>query len=552
VSVVIASGSPAYSFAGSVVGAIALLAAGWVLVAAGLLFWSARPGYPVGPVLIATAAAWFVAEWDNPGVGWSAVFTIGLVLHAACPVLVALVMFSHPAGRMVGWPERIGVVTLAVGAVLLFGVLSATSFDPRAGGCQDCPGNLVLIDGDVSRASDFAHAGMRVGLVGGVWLIGAAGWRLLRSSPARRTLITPGLLAGSLYLSAVVWTFAVNADRAFIGSGPLERRLWYAQAGALALLAAAVVWGRLRSRKTRRSLVDVVVALGKSSSAGGLRDALSKRLADPDLQVGYTIGDGRWADVNGADVDVTASESRAVSPLLRDGKPVAMIVHRPGLLDDPDLVAEVMSAARLLLDNERLRAGARAREADVRASRARIVASGDAERRRLERDLHDSAQQRLVGLLLGVRLARVRAGDAPLQHVLSGAEHELERAVDSLREVAHGIHPAALTTFGLREALRALGERTGTMIEVHGLPTERISPEVETAVYQIVANAAAKGDAAVHAQHVDGRLHLDVVAEAAPDTLVELEDRVGALDGWVRVERDEEAIHVRSEIPCAS
>ena len=344
-SVAIAFRSPAYSFAGSPPGAAALLLAGWGLVVAGFLFWRERPGNSVGPLLIATAAAWFVSEWDNPGVDSAIVFTVGLVLHAACPVLVALVMFMHPVGRMSGWPERIGVVSLATGTVLLLGVLTAMSFDLREGGCEECPDNLILVDEDFDRTDQFAQAGIWVGLVALLGLIGASGWRLLRSSPARRGLVAPGLLAGSLYLAAVLATFAANANGAFIGSGPFEERLWYAQAGALVLLAAAVVWGRLRSHSTRRSLIDIVVALGKSSSAGGLQAALSDRWSDPELQVGYAIGDGRWADIEGASVDVTGSDTRTATPLLREGEPVAMIVHHRGLLDNPDLIAELMFSA---------------------------------------------------------------------------------------------------------------------------------------------------------------------------------------------------------------
>ena len=209
-----------------------------------------------------------------------------------------------------------------------------------------------------------------------------------------------------------------TATGAYIGSGPVERRLWFVEAGALVLLGAAVVWGRVRNQRTRQSLVDVVVELGKTSATGGLRDALSMRLADPDLEVHYAIGDGRWATVGGVELSRPADGSdRTVTPLVRDGEPVALIVHRRGVLDDADLVAEVTSSARLLLDNERLQADVRAKETDLRASRARIVESGDAERRRLERDLHDGAQQRLVGLLLGLRLARagIDAGDGELR-----------------------------------------------------------------------------------------------------------------------------------------
>ena len=149
-----------------------------------------------------------------------------------------------------------------------------------------------------------------------------------------------------------------------------------------------------------------------------------------------------------------------------------MIVHRRGVLDDADLVAEVTSSARLLLDNERLQADVRAKEADLRASRARIVESGDAERRRLERDLHDGAQQRLVGLMLGLRLARasVDAGDEELRARLGATERELELATGSLRDVATRDPPGGAqhvrAVRGARRARRAIGNP----VAGHGRP----------------------------------------------------------------------------------
>ena len=142
-----------------------------------------------------------------------------------------------------------------------------------------------------------------------------------------------------------------------------------------------------------------------------------------------------------------------------------------------------------------MQADVRAREADLRASRARIVESGDAERRRLERDLHDGAQQRLVGLMLGLRLARASVEPATRSCEPGSARRndELELAVSSLRDVATGIHPAALSTFGLSEAFGALAERSGNPVQVTAVPAERLPPAVETAAYHIVAEAAASG-----------------------------------------------------------
>ena len=298
-SLSIASGSPAYSFAGTAAGAVALLLAGWSLVAAGLVFWSARPGNYVGPLLVAAGVAWFLAEWDNPGVGSSGGVhdrprALGVVPRAR----------RHRGLRPPVWPDgglagtRWLLVALVTGTVILLGVLWAASSDPQAAGCGDCADNLVLVDADPGRAADLAEAGIRARLrrVG----------RRDRHHRVAAASIEPGEAAGrrARPCSPVPSTSSPwpgrsprTATGAYIGSGPVERRLWFAQAVALVLLAAAVVWGRVRNQRTRQSLVDVVVELGKTSSTGGLRDALSMRLADPDLEVGYAIGDGRWATV---------------------------------------------------------------------------------------------------------------------------------------------------------------------------------------------------------------------------------------------------------------
>lgn len=145
-SLLIARADPAFSFAGtSVGGAVALLGAGWVLVAAAIIFWGRRPGNAVGPLLAAASCAWFLAEWDNPGVASATVFTVGLVFYAACAPLVAWATLAYPSGRLMSWAERVAVAVALAGAVLVVGLLPALFFDPAARGCGQCPDNLVLV-----------------------------------------------------------------------------------------------------------------------------------------------------------------------------------------------------------------------------------------------------------------------------------------------------------------------------------------------------------------------------------------------------------------------
>jgi signal transduction histidine kinase len=552
-SLALARDQPAYSFAGSsLAGAVALLGAGWAVLACGVVFWGRRPGNAVGRVLVATGCAWFLSEWDNPGTGSAVVFTVGLVVFAACPPLAAWAMLAYPGGRLGFWQERVAVAISLAGSLIVLGFLPALFYDPATFGCAQCPDNLMLVSDRPGLVDDLNLLGFKLGLAWLLLLIVVAAWRVARSSGTRRRVVVPVVLGGCAYLGLVAATFATNLDHGFVGSGALDRRLWLAQAAALALLAAAVAWGLVWARRTRSSLARLVVELGESAPDGGLRDGLAETMADPELEIAYPVGEGRYADALGRPVDVAAPDGRSATPLVREGRPVALLLHRADLLDNAELIEEVASAARLGLENERLQAEARAQLEDLRASRARIVEAGDAERRRLERDLHDGAQQRLVALSLALRLLRSQLGpdqDHLLVARLDAAEAELARAVAELRELAHGIHPAVLSDEGLAAAVEALAEESP--LRVAALPPERFSAAVETAAFLVVAEAASTGVASVSAERRDGVLVVDVEAGAEPEGLLDLEDRVGALNGRLAVERlVHGGVRIRAEIPC--
>jgi signal transduction histidine kinase len=553
VSLALARDEPAFSFAGaSLGGAVVLLVAGWALLACGLVFWGRRPGNAVGPLLVAAGCVWFLAEWDNPGVGPAFVFTTGLVLYAACPPLAAWAMLAYPTGRLASWEERVAVALALAGAVLVLGLLPALFFDPATFGCVECPDNLLLVADEPRLMEDLNRLGVQLGLASALLLIAVAAWRVARSSGTRQRVVAAVVLAGCAYLGLVAGMFGTSLERGFLGTSTLDRRLWLGQAAALVALAAAVAWGLVRPRRTRAALVRLVVELGESAPAGGLRDGLAEALADPELEIAYPVGESRFADARGRPVDLPGPDGRVATPLLRDGQPVAFLVHRADLLDNPELVEEVASAARLALENERLQAEARAQLEDLRSSRARIIEAGDAERRRLERDLHDGAQQRLIGLSLALRLLRSQLGagqDRQIEVRLEEAEAELGQAVAELRELAHGIHPAVLSDEGLAAAVEALAEEAP--LRIAAVPQERFSPAVETAAYLVVAEAAKEGAVRVSAERRDGALVVEVEAETEPEGLLDLEDRVGALDGRLGIERASDGgVRIRAEIPC--
>jgi signal transduction histidine kinase len=314
-----------------------------------------------------------------------------------------------------------------------------------------------------------------------------------------------------------------------------------------------------------------VVDLGHSPPPGGLREALASTLGDPALEVAYPLADpGRYADAHGAAVNPAARDGRTVTPLARGGTTVALLIHRPGLLDNPELVREVAAAARIALENERLQAVVSAQLEDLRASRARVVAAGDAERRLLERDLHDGAQQRLISLSLALRLAQTRLGPDEDHDLITGMDQagaEIGAAIEELRELAHGIYPAVLTDEGLAAAVEALCERAVIPVRVVAVPEGRFPPPAEAAAYFLIAEACGKiaasagaNSASVEVRQEGGRLLVEVTEDGAGEPGPELEtritglsDRVGALDGRLRIEQlPGQRIAICGVIPCGS
>ena len=240
---------------------------------------------------------------------------------------------------------------------------------------------------------------------------------------------------------------------------PATRLLWLVQGGCLLLLAAGTGWPSIQRRLTRARVARLVVDIAAVPPVGGLSTMLARSLRDPSFLVLYPTTENSMVDSSGH--PATPDDGQAHTRVVRSGETVAVLEHGQRLFDDPALAAEVTAAARLALDNERLQALTRAQLADLRASRARIVRTGDAERRRLERDLHDGAQQQLVSLSLACALAAIRAGDPAAAARLNSARSEVAAALAELRALARGIYPAELADEGLAAALQTLAEGVG-------------------------------------------------------------------------------------------
>jgi len=565
-----ARSAPGESFGGtSWAGAAAELAAGWALITVGVVESWRRPANRTGLLFTGAGIGWFFAEWNNPGLASPAAFTFGLIVAALAPPLVGHAALAYPTGRL---DSRLGAgVLLAAyaGAGLIYGLLPAVFFDPGRQGCGLCPANLVLVRSEPGLAGGLQRAGLVAGLIWAAGLVAAGARRMARASPPLRQLLWPVLVPAGCYLVLAGVDFAHSLPRGTLGNDPLEYRLWLGQAALLVLMAAGVAWAWVRGRRTRSAVVRLVMDAAAAPPPGGLRKVLSAILGDATLQVAYPVGEPvRHVGADGQPVGVEPGGGQAATPLVRAGRTVAVLRHRAGLLDDPGLVQEVAAAARLALENERLRAEVLAQLEGLRAARARIVAAGDAERQRLERNLHDGAQQRLVGLSLALRLARPRPGLAPgpdLTGLIDQAGRELRLAIDELRDLAHGIYPAVLADEGLAAAVEALAERSPIPVTIGGIPPQRFPGPAEAAGYFLIAEAtnliaalAGASDATVAVTHDGGTLAIHITGRAAPGPsqqvaakLANTADRVGALGGHLRVHHAPGGtITIRAEIPC--
>ena len=338
---------------------------------------------------------------------------------------------------------------------------------------------------------------------------------------------------------------------------------WFGRVTTL-VVPLAIAFGVTSVRRQRGPLGDLVVDLGGARPAE-VRGLLARAIGDPSLELALWLPDQqRFVDEHGESVDVSdTAPGRAATLIGPEREPLAAVIHDASLIDQRPLLEAAGAAARLALENARLQAELRAQLAELQRSRSRLVAAGDSERRRLERDLHDGAQQRLLALGLALQLMRDHSGDPEL---LTEAENELQAALRELRELARGIHPAILTDRGLGAAIGSLVDRGALRVSTR-ITDDRYPPPVESAAYFVVAEAlnniakhAHARSAAITVEPHNGSL-LVVVADdgiggaAAEESggLQGLADRVGALRGQLTIDSTRgSGTTIRAEIPCAS
>jgi signal transduction histidine kinase len=428
-------------------------------------------------------------------------------------------------------------------------------FDPNC--WNNCIDNVFLLRSlpRVGRGIDDADLWFAVAVAAALATICIR--RLIAASAAARRALWP-VLTGGVALAAATIAHSAALDRVPLEdpSDPAFRSIFLVNCGAAILIAIGLVWAVLRARAQRRSVARIVSELGEAPPPGSLESALATAIGDPGLRIVYWLrASRRYVDRRGRPVEEPeAASGRAVTPLVRNGRRVALVSH-PAIVD---LEREIGAAFRLALENERLQAEVLAQLHDLRASRARIVETGDAERRRLERDLHDGAQQRLLALSYDLRVARAAAeaeSDIETASLLAEATGDTHGALGELRELAHGIHPAILSEAGLAPALATLADAAPLAVAIGEAAGERFPAPIETTAYQVVVeaidDAVRRGAsyAAVNAIQDEERLVVKVEDDGSErtSTMIHLDDRVGAVGGRLEVE----ATMLRAEIPCA-
>lgn len=552
--------------------AAAIVVVGWLFLVAGLAAWARRSGNRLGPLMVVTGLALLARQlrYSHDPVLFTVFFALGDVGYA----LVGHSVFAYPFGRIRGRAERAlvlagytTVIAFPLGVLLLHGRASPLLYyNPR----DPEPHRSLIAVARSDHAVEVlqkAQIALFFGLLATLFILVIAR-NLVRATPRMRRVLMPLVVgASAIALRAVfecVFTFFVD-ERAFA----LDTVFWW-QITAAGALPVALLGGLLRARLARAAVGDLLVELERTPTEG-LRDALAGALGDPTLQLALWLPErAEYVDATGRAVPLPQQDvRRGVTVVEHEGKPLAALVHDPSLLEEPELVHAAGAAARFAIQNARLQAELRVQLKNVEESRARVVAAGDEERRRIERDLHDGAQQRLVAIAVELRSTQRALGnqlDPAVERLLTSTVAGLQVAVEELRELAHGIHPTILAEGGLGPALNALAGRSPVPVSVEATP-ERFGADVEATAYFVACEALANVVKHAHAAVIGvvvrsekGRLVIEVADDGVGGASLDggsglrgLADRVEACGGRLWVDSPAGGgTRVVGEIPCGS
>ena len=522
-------------------------------IVAGSIAWWRRPESRLGLLMVAGGFASAFSGWQFASQGVP--YTLGAAFDILPAALFLHVVLAFPDGRLRSRVERalVGAAyTAAIGLQLVKMMLDGVG-----------PANLLDVSAQPAVAAKVQHVqllSLSTLCLIGVGVLAARRRRFGR--PRRRSLaILIDCFALGLVMIAVLFTMGTFAWPGFL---EVQRVTLF----VVGLSPFAFLLGLLDARLARSSVGDLVLELRSDLAPQALRDALAHTLRDPSLALAYWLPDfGTYVDVEGRPVELPEDEDRSATLIDRNGARVAALIHDRTLEDERELLAAVGAAAGMSLENGRLHAELRARVEELRGSRARVIEAGQKERQRLERNLHDGAQQRLIALSLRLSLLEKQVADEPdVREQLNEAREEIARSLDELRAVAHGIHPAVLTGHGLGVAVESLAARASLPVRVDISLDRRLPERVEVAAYYVVSESLANVSKHAEAKRADvsvERTRETLVVEVVDDGvggadtergsgLRGLADRVEALGGRLRVWTPlGGGTRVRAEIPCA-
>jgi len=548
--------------------AAAQVAVASAFLVSGIVAWTRRPQNRMGGLM---ALAGFGLLFRQLRYSHDALeFTVFFIFGDFAYAMVGHAALAYPTGRVADRWER-ALVVAGYTTVLVFPFLTALFYDgskPLIGFDPNRRDSLINVTGNANVVELLQKTQIVIffGVLASLFIVLVLR-RYWHASPRMRKILTPLLLAAVAFgLRAIfecLYTFNIARPFAY-------NNLFWWQVTAFFLLPLALLIGLLRAHLARVRVGDLVVEL-EHTQPSGLRDVLARSLGDSNLEIGFWLPERQaYVDAAGLPVALPEGDDRAVTMLEHDGQPLAALVYDPSLLEEPELVSSVGAAARLALENARLQAETRAQLEQVKESRRRIVAATDEERKRIERDLHDGAQQRLSALSAQLRTAQLRLAtseaDPALDALLESAVVEVQAANEELRELVRGVYPAILTEDGLAAAVESLALRTPLPVELD-VVEGRFPAEVEATAYFVTCESlnnvlkyAQASRAVIRISQVRGLLHIEVVDDGvggarptAGSGLSGLVDRVEALAGTLRVESAPGlGTRVVAEIPCGS
>jgi signal transduction histidine kinase len=519
-------------------------------MAIGLYWWIRRPASRFGPLLVVFGAGVWVVTWQ--GANAPLAFDIGVLFEPPFFLLTIYLFLAFPMGRIESRVERWLMGSLGIAAILTFLPWALLSPVIAGGGpltscAPNCPPNALQVASAPNAAETFGKAEIYAALtlVAAVFVVYLR--RLLRASRPQRRALMAVAVTSLLFLPA--W-FVSNFARTVLeldDQRTLDTLAWAIVATRILLplgfLVALLQADRFAARALQRLLARLVTRPTPEQWRAEVADALD----DADLRLAYyDPSSGRFREADGRVQEPGAMAGRVWVPVGRDGRQVAAMVIEQTLAEDPELVRAAASATLLAVENGAL-------EGELRASQARIVQAGDAERRRIERNLHDSAQQRLVALRIHLSAAGERLDRADERAMLERLGTEVEHAIDDLRTVAQGIYPQALIDGGVGAALTEVSRRSPLRTSVLDGWRGRHSEAVESTVYfcclECLQNAAKHGgpgvSATVRLSERHGRVSFvveddgpgfDAASVSGGTGLTNLRDRVTAIGGTLEID----------------